>query len=101
MVTTARDAFICLLREGVPLARIAALSKTCLAAARHWQQGMDIPAGAASRLIVAARVVVALKVQPTAENGRGGSDDLAAFAKRWLTRQAGDSAAPLQDSRVR
>lgn len=90
MVNTARDAFNCLLREGVSLERIAGLSKTCLAAARHWHQGMDIPEGAAARLIVAARVVVALKIRPAAENGRGDADDLAAFAKRWLARQAGE-----------
>lgn len=94
MVMTAHDAFTCLLLEGVPLERIAGLSKTCLAAVRLWHQGMEIPAGAGARLVVAARVVVALKSRPPAENGRGDADDLAAFAKRWLDRHAGEFTAP-------
>lgn len=98
METASRIAFDCLRREGVTLERIAGLSKTCSSAVRLWQQGVDIPKGAATRLIVAARVVVALKVQPAPDLDDSHHDELAEFAKRWLASHVCESTVAVPRS---
>jgi hypothetical protein len=84
MVVSARSAFDYLRREGVALERIAGLSNTCVSAVRQWLHGEDIPTGAATRLVVAARVVAALKLREAPVVEGSGQNELAEFAKRWL-----------------
>ena len=88
MAMTARIAFETLRCEGVPLERIAGISKSSTTAVRLWQRGADIPDGAARRLHLAARVVMALKGGHTKPVVAGHRSELAAFAQRWLSRNA-------------
>ncbi len=88
MKAGARFAFESLRREGLSPERIAGFAKTTTTAVRLWQRGLDIPAGAAMRLMVAARVIMALKQEP-AGNSDASCAEIAAFARGWLAAHSG------------
>lgn len=81
--TSARIAFESLRREGLSPERIAGIAKATTTAVRLWQRGLEIPAGAAMRLVIAARVFMALKQEPAVDRNDSCAE-IAAFARGWL-----------------
>jgi hypothetical protein len=87
MKAAARLAFEFLRGEGLSPERIAGVAKSTTSAVRQWARGMDIPSGAATRMVIAARVIVALKPTKVSDGDTSGSE-IAAFARGWLAARA-------------
>src|SRR5262245_6676796 len=83
MKVAARLAFEFLQGEGLTPERIAGVAKSATSAVRLWARGMNIPSGAAIRMITAARVLNALKSTNCSDRDSS-SGGIAAFTRGWL-----------------
>ena len=76
--------------EGLTPDRIAGIAKSSTSAVRLWMRGSDIPAGAAIRMIIAARVLNGLKTAKSSASSDG-TAEIAAFARGWLAAHSRES----------
>jgi hypothetical protein len=87
MQVAARLALEFLRGEGLSPERIAGVAKCTTSAVRLWARGIEIPSGAATRMIIAARVMAALKATKLSHADKPGNE-IAAFARGWLAARA-------------